>query len=215
MPSEILPRSDHPISRKQIDPDALKVLYRLKQASHVAYLVGGGVRDLMLGRKPKDFDISTSAHPNEVKKLFRNCRLIGRRFRLAHILFGGGKIIEVATFRRKSDEEVGPEREDLLVRRENTFGTPEEDAERRDFTINGLFYDIGTFSVIDFVGGLRDLQERTIRTIGDPEIRLREDPVRMLRAVKFAARLDFRIASEDLAAIRHHRADVLKAAPER
>ncbi len=210
----ILPRSDHPISRKDIDPDALKVLYRLKQAGHTAYLVGGGVRDLLLGRKPKDFDISTSAHPNDVRRLFRNCRLIGRRFRLAHILFGGGKVIEVATFRRKSEEEGG-EAGDLLVRRENTFGTPEEDAERRDYTVNGLFYDIATFSVIDYVGGLRDLEERTIRTIGEPAVRLREDPVRMLRAVKFAARLDFRIAPEDEEAIRRFGGDVLRAAPER
>jgi tRNA nucleotidyltransferase/poly(A) polymerase len=214
MPPVILPRSEHPISRKQIDPDALKVLYRLKQAGHVAYLVGGGVRDLLLGLRPKDFDISTSAHPNEVRRLFRNCRLIGRRFRLAHILFAGGKVIEVATFRRQS-EEARADGEDLLVRRENTFGTPEEDAERRDFTINALFYDIATFSVIDYVGGLRDLADRVVRTIGDPAVRLREDPIRMLRAVKFASRLDLDIAAEDMQAMRLYGADLLRAAPER
>lgn len=212
-PPVVLPRAQHNLSRSSIDEDALKVLYRLSSAGHIAYLVGGGVRDLLLGRSPKDFDISTSAHPREVRRLFRNCRLIGRRFRLAHVVFGPNKIIEVSTFRRKAEEP--PPGSDLLVRDDNTFGTPEEDAQRRDITINGLFYDIATFSVIDFVGGLGDLERRTIQTIGDPHVRLREDPVRMLRVVKFAARLGFRISEVDLAAIREHRADILRASPER
>ena len=184
----ILSRPEHIISRKNIDPDALKVLYRLKNNGFVAYLVGGGVRDLLLERQPKDFDIGTSAHPQQVSKLFRNCFIVGRRFRLAHVRFGR-KVVEVSTFRRAAEPEEG----DTLIRRDNTFGTPEEDAFRRDFTVNALFYDIATFSVIDWVGGLEDLEARVIRTIGDPEVRFREDPVRMLRAVALAARLDFTI----------------------
>src|SRR6476646_6245338 len=187
----IRPRSQHPISRKQIDPDALKVLYRLSAAGYKAYLVGGSVRDLLLGRTPKDFDIGTDAHPQAVRRLFRNCRMIGRRFRLAHILFANGKVVEVATFRRPpapAAEGKGPE---LLPTEDNTFGTPREDAYRRDFTINGLFYDIATYAVIDHVGGLDDLAAGLIRTIGDPDIRFQEDPVRLLRAIKFAARLSF------------------------
>src|SRR5215471_10247847 len=159
-----IPREEHPISRRDIDPDALKVLYRLRQFDHIAYLVGGSVRDLILGRRPKDFDIATSAHPYQVKKLFRNCWIIGRRFRLAHVKFGQ-KIIEVATFRRQvapgeespqegtsPSPESAAETRDHLIHRDNTFGTPEEDAFRRDFTINALFYDIASFSVIDYVG---------------------------------------------------------------
>src|SRR3712207_1368501 len=196
----IVPRSSHAISRRQIDADALKVLYRLHEHNYVAYLVGGSVRDLLLGRRPKDFDIGTSAHPYQVKRLFKNCWIIGRRFRLAHVRFGA-KTIEVATFRRQvSQQELaaveeiepvplgdaadGDEQRDRLVHRDNTFGTPEEDAFRRDFTINALFYDIGTFSIIDYVGGLRDLDQRVIRCIGDPHVRFLEDPVRMLRAVR-------------------------------
>src|SRR6202521_2482334 len=211
----IIPRVEHPISRRDIDPDALKVLYRLRQYDHVAYLVGGSVRDLLLGRRPKDFDIGTSAHPYQVKKLFRNCWIIGRRFRLAHVKFGA-KIIEVATFRRQVEpgEEVvqdgvpAPEAGGLLVHHDNTFGTPQEDAFRRDFTINALFYDIATFSVIDYVGGLEDLRAGIVRAIGDPEVRLREDPVRMLRAVALAARLNFTIDSPVLDAIRTHRHEI-------
>ena len=208
----IVPRDEHPISRSDIDPDALKVLYRLRQGEHTAYLVGGSVRDLLLGRRPKDFDIGTSAHPYQVKKLFRNCWIIGRRFRLAHVKFGQ-KVIEVATFRRQvaAGEEVvqdgvpapdptTPEGEQL-IHHDNTFGTPEEDAFRRDFTINALFYDIGTFSIIDYVGGLKDLEQRLIRSIGDPGVRFIEDPVRMMRAVVFAARLDFWIDEPILEAI--------------
>jgi poly(A) polymerase len=218
----IVPRAEHAISRRDIDPDALKVLYRLRQFEHVAYLVGGSVRDLLLGRRPKDFDIGTSAHPYQVKKLFRNCWIIGRRFRLAHVKFGA-KIVEVATFRRQVEpgEEVvqdgvpAPEAGGLLVHHDNTFGTPEEDAFRRDFTINALFYDIATFSVIDYVGGLEDLRAGVVRAIGDPEVRLREDPVRMLRAVALASRLDFAIDPPVLDAIRKHRHEIAHSSPPR
>jgi poly(A) polymerase len=249
----IIPRAEHPISRKAIDPDALKVLTRLRQFDHVAYLVGGSVRDLLLDRRPKDFDIGTSAHPYEVKRIFRNCWIVGRRFRLAHVKFGS-KTIEVATFRRQVSEEelaalaldqqAAAEREshaaqeaadgerdrrhrsaadasrrqrehDHLIHRDNTFGTPEEDAFRRDFTINALFYDIATFSIIDYVGGLEDLQARIIRCIGDPDVRFREDPVRMLRAIVLAARLDFTIDAPVVDAIRRHAAEIARSAPAR
>ena len=222
----IVPREEHSVSRRDIDPDALKVLYRLRQYDHVAYLVGGSVRDLLLGRRPKDFDIGTSAHPYQVKKLFRNCWIIGRRFRLAHVKFGM-KVIEVATFRRQvaAGEEVvadgvpapdptTPEGEQL-IHHDNTFGTPEEDAFRRDFTINALFYDIATFSVIDYVGGLKDLRAGVVRSIGDPDVRLNEDPVRMLRAIAIAARLDFAIEPTLLAAIRTHRHEISKSSMAR
>jgi poly(A) polymerase len=222
----IVPRADHPISRRDIDPDALKVLYRLRQFNHAAYLVGGSVRDLLLNRRPKDFDIGTSAHPYQVKKLFRNCWIIGRRFRLAHVKFGQ-KVIEVATFRRQvaPGEEVvqdgvpapdpsTPEGEHL-IHHDNTFGTPEEDAFRRDFTINALFYDIATFSIIDYVGGLDDLRARVVRSIGDPAVRLCEDPVRMIRAIALAARLDFTIEPKLLHAIRTHRHEIAKSSPPR
>jgi poly(A) polymerase len=222
----IVPREQHVISRRNIDPDALKVLYRLRQGEHVAYLVGGSVRDLLLGRRPKDFDIGTSAHPYEVKKLFRNCWIIGRRFRLAHVKFGP-KVIEVATFRRQvaPGEEVvqdGVPAPDpsttagqLLVHHDNTFGTPEEDAFRRDFTINALFYDIATFSVIDYVNGLDDLGAGIVRSIGDPDVRLKEDPVRMIRAIALAARLDFTIEPALLASIRTHRREISKSSAPR
>ena len=206
----ILPRPEHIVSRKDIDADALKVLYRLKNHGFKGYLVGGGVRDLLLGRKPKDFDIATDAHPQQVKKLFRNCFVVGRRFRLCHVRFGR-KVVEVSTFRRQAPAEEG----DTLIRRDNTFGTPEEDAFRRDFTVNALFYDIATFSVIDFVAGLEDLTNRLIRTIGDPEVRFREDPVRMLRAVALAARLDFTIHRDTLEAIRFLRGEIVKSSPAR
>jgi poly(A) polymerase len=210
----VRPRSAHPISRDAIDPDALKVLYRLKSTGYRAYLVGGSVRDLLMGRTPKDFDIGTDARPEEVRSIFRNCRLIGRRFRLAHILFRGGKVIEVATFRGRP---AAPEDEgaDLLVTSDNTWGTPEEDAWRRDFTINGLFYDIADFSVIDWVGGLDDLEAGLVRAIGDPDVRFREDPVRMLRAVEFATRLSFAITPRDYEAILSHRKDLARSATPR
>jgi poly(A) polymerase len=223
----IVPRAEHTVSRKDIDPDALKVLYRLLQGNYVAYLVGGSVRDLLLGRKPKDFDVGTSAHPQQVKKLFRNCWIIGRRFRLAHVRFGPKKVIEVATFRRQvqpgeeivqdgvpAPDPTTPAGEHLM-HRDNTFGTPEEDAFRRDFTINALFYDIATFSVIDYVNGLDDLRAGVIRSIGDPEVRFKEDPVRMMRAVSFAARLDFRLDPPVAEAIRLHRHEISKSAPPR
>jgi poly(A) polymerase len=229
----IVSRSEHSISRKQIDPDALKVLYRLHQNDYIAYLVGGSVRDLLLGRRPKDFDIGTSAHPYQVKRLFKNCWIIGRRFRLAHVRFGP-KTIEVATFRRQvtaqelaaADDtpaiplghlpsETADEEHDRLVHRDNTFGTPEEDAFRRDFTVNALFYDIGTFSIIDYTGGLNDLREGIIRSIGKPEERFQEDPVRMLRAVAMAARLDFRIDPPIDEAIAARRGDIARSAPAR
>jgi poly(A) polymerase len=210
----VRPRSQHPISRQQIDPDALKVLYRLSGAGHKAYLVGGSVRDLLLGRAPKDFDIGTDAHPSAIRRLFRNCRMIGRRFRLAHILFPGGKVIEVATFRRRP-EPVDPQAPEILMTSDNTFGTAREDALRRDFTVNGLFYDISDFSVLDYVGGLDDLEAGLIRTIGDPDVRFREDPVRMLRAVEFASRLGFAITPDAYEAILDHRKEIAKSAPPR
>jgi poly(A) polymerase len=206
----ILSRPEHNISRKNIDPDALKVLYRLKNNGFVAYLVGGGVRDLLLERRPKDFDIGTSAHPQQVRKLFKNCFIVGRRFRLAHVRFGR-KVIEVSTFRRAA----APDEGEHLIRRDNTFGTPEEDAFRRDFTVNALFYDIANFSVIDWVGGLPDLGARVIRTIGDPVVRFREDPVRMLRAVALAARLDFTIDRDSVEAIRTLRGEIVRSSPAR
>jgi len=210
MSPRILPRPQHTVSRKDIDADALKVLYRLKNHGFVAYLVGGGVRDLLLARKPKDFDIGTSAHPQAVKRLFRNCFVIGRRFRLCHVRFGQ-KVVEVSTFRKQAPPDQG----DTLIRRDNTFGTPEEDAFRRDFTVNALFYDIATFSVIDYVSGLEDLEQRTIRTIGDAVVRFREDPVRMLRAVALAARLGFTIERDTLEAIRFLRGEIVKSSPAR
>lgn len=215
----ILPRAEHPISRGYIDPDALRVLYRLHRAGHKAFLVGGSVRDLMTGRTPKDFDIGTDAKPQEVRRLFRNSRVIGRRFRLVHILFEGGKVVEVSTFRKTPDvvrNDHGDEGDDdLLIRSDNTFGTPEEDALRRDFTINGLFYDIATYAVLDFVGGVGDLERRVVRTIGDPLIRFREDPVRMLRACEFAARLSFTMSEDVQSAIADLKREVTKSAAPR
>ena len=211
----ICARADHCISRRNIDPDALQVLYRLSNHGYEAYLVGGGVRDLLLGRQPKDFDVGTSATPNEVRRLFRNCFLIGRRFRLAHVRFGSN-IIETATF-RASSQTVGEIIEHAAEgpMEDNTFGTPETDANRRDFTVNGLFYDIKTFAVIDYVGGLEDLKLKLIRSIGDPMIRFREDPVRMMRAIKFSARLGFAIEEETDRAIRKLHSCILTAAPPR
>jgi poly(A) polymerase len=210
----IRPRERHPISRSQIDPDALKVLYRLRTADYKAYLVGGSVRDLLLGRTPKDFDVGTDASPQAVRRLFRNCRLIGRRFRLAHILFGDGKVVEVATFRRRP-EPLDPDAPELLMTSDNVFGTAREDALRRDFTINGLFYNIADYSVIDYVGGLEDLDAGLIRTIGEPDVRFREDPVRMMRAVEFASRLGFAITPDAYEAILDHRKEISKSAPPR
>ncbi len=172
---------------QDLDRDAAQLIRRLQSYDYIAYLVGGGVRDLLLGRTPKDFDISTSARPEDLHSLFRNCRIIGRRFRLAHFMYSGGKIIEVSTFRALPPVE----NEGALIRDDNEFGTPESDANRRDFTINAFFYDPIRGEILDYVGGLADLKARIIRVIGEPKVRFGEDPVRMLRAVKFAARLDF------------------------
>jgi poly(A) polymerase len=190
----IIPREQHVISRKNISKAALRVLYRLNEAGYQAYLVGGAVRDLLLGGHPKDFDVATSATPDEVKKLFRNCRLIGRRFRLAHVVYGP-EIIEVATFRGTGEEEGEGDRHivDGRIVRDNVWGTIEEDALRRDFRVNALYYDISDFSVRDYVGGMQDVENRVLHLIGDPATRYREDPVRMLRAVRLAAKLNFRI----------------------
>jgi poly(A) polymerase len=266
----IIPRSQHSISRKWISSNALRVLYRLKEKGHHAYLVGGGVRDLLLGREPKDFDIATDARPNEVKKIFRNCRLIGRRFRLAHVHFPN-EIIEVATFRSSAAElpdaeaalpspgqeqpsvsaEVPPgtggetmqtvpegetsapagprpaaesrpappprllKTEDGMILRDNVFGTPEEDALRRDFTVNALFYNVADYTVIDYVGGMDDLRNGLIRTIGDPVVRFTEDPVRMVRAVRFAAMLGFEIEEATYRALLELKDRVALASPAR
>jgi poly(A) polymerase len=245
----VVPRAEHGLSRRDVDPDALKVLYRLKEGGFKAYLVGGGVRDLLLGRRPKDFDIGTDAHPHQIKRLFRNAWIIGRRFRLVHVKFGD-KVVEVATFRRQvpfdeathaadaeaamsappvgdhdtHHEAAGHERPDHhgprdgrphQVHRDNSFGTDEEDAFRRDFTINALFYDISTYSIIDFVGGLEDLRAGVIRCIGDPDVRFHEDPVRMQRAVAFTARLGFTLDPPVARAIRQHGSLLGTAAPAR
>jgi poly(A) polymerase len=227
-------RSEHNLSSRNIDDDALKVIRRLQQNEFETYLVGGGVRDLLLERRPKDFDLGTSAHPNQIKKLFRNCWIIGRRFRLAHIKFGA-KTLEVATFRKKVPPETDTERKAReaeqaarreaasrdgtkprrVIPRDNTFGTAEEDAFRRDFTINALFYDASNRSILDYVGGMEDIRSRTIRSIGDPNERFLEDPVRMLRAVVLAARLDLSIDPAVSAAIRKHRGEIVHSSPAR
>lgn len=201
---EIIPRAEHDISRTNISESALKVLYRLKKSGFAAYIVGGGVRDLLLGMHPKDFDIVTDAHPEQVKRLFRNSRLIGRRFRLVHVRFGR-EIIEVATFRSSADgEHVDREHhaESGRILRDNVYGTIDEDIWRRDFTVNALYYNIADFSVWDYTGGLEDVRHRRLRLIGDPRTRYREDPVRMLRAVRLAAKLSFEISAEAAEPIR-------------
>jgi poly(A) polymerase len=262
----IIPRSRHAISRKWISHNAVRVLYKLKEQGYLAYLVGGGVRDLLLGREPKDFDIATNATPGGIKKVFRNCRLIGRRFRLAHVHFHD-EIIEVATFRSMVSDEpeavdaapgaeqpppepsrqraqeavatpgieghvpstpgtrtTGPARpkpprmlktEGGMILRDNVFGTPEEDALRRDFTVNALFYNVADFSVIDYVGGMRDLERGLIRIIGDPQVRFTEDPVRMVRAVRFAALLGFEIEEKTYRAMLELKDLVALASPSR
>jgi len=228
----ILARPDHSVSRDGLSPSAIKVMYRLHRSGYTAYLVGGAVRDLLLGGKPKDFDIATNAQPQEIRRLFRNSRIIGRRFRLVHVMFRG-EIVEVATFRASPEPPEGPDdweeaeaeaaeadadpdrtpaptRVDRAV-----YGTPAEDALRRDFTINGLFYDIADFSVIDYVGGLDDLKARRVGTIGEPERRFREDPVRMLRALEYSARLDFEIERRTREAIAECRDEISEASPAR
>lgn len=187
----IIPRSEHNISRTDISENALKVLYRLKTAGYKAYLVGGSVRDLLLNLKPKDFDVVTDARPEQIRELFRNCRLIGRRFRLAHVRYGN-EIIEVSTFRAAHHVANGEGHiEDGRIIRDNVYGDIDDDAWRRDFTVNALFYNIEDFSIVDYVGGLDDIKTGQLRLIGDAEQRYREDPVRMLRAVRFATKLGF------------------------
>jgi poly(A) polymerase len=198
----IVPRDAHCISRKDISPNALRVLYKLREGGFAGYLVGGAVRDLLIGGHPKDFDVATNATPEQVKALFRNCRLIGRRFRLAHVVYGR-EIIEVATFRANVDDGSGDREtvEEGRILRDNVYGTIEDDALRRDFSANALYYEIENFSVLDYVGGYEDVQARVLRLIGDPEARYREDPVRMLRAARLAAKLDFRIEEHSAAQI--------------
>jgi poly(A) polymerase len=214
MTPTIIPRSQHPISRKMIDEEALKVLYRLHRNGFLAYLVGGSVRDLLLGKVPKDFDVATNAHPHEISGLFRNSRIIGRRFRLVHVFFRGGKIIELSTFRSRSEFEETETEQGELVRKES-FGTPAEDALRRDITINGLFYNIADFSIIDYVGGIADLHSRIIRTIGDPDERFQQDPVRMIRVIRHAARTGFRVEENTYEAILRHREEIRQCPPSR
>lgn len=235
----IIPRPEHTISRSRLSPNAVQALYRLKRQGFTAYLVGGCVRDLLLGREPKDFDLVTDATPGQVKRLFRNCRLVGRRFRLAHLHFAD-EIVEVATFRAAEPDEPAEEEllpvaaaipdsvmvksarpprhlksEEGVVLRDNVFGNPVEDALRRDFTVNALLYDIGDFSLIDYTGGINDLKRGVIRTIGDPAERFTEDPVRMLRAVRFAAMLGFTIEEATWNALARQSATITRAAPPR
>lgn len=249
MKPRIISRSEHIISRKWISPNALRVLYRLKEHGYLAYLVGGGVRDLLLGREPKDFDVATDATPGEIKKIFRNCRLIGRRFRLAHVYFHN-EIIEVATFRSSEPETSEPQDDQIpvppavlpvsaeplasaapavlirtqprmlktkdgMILRDNLFGTPEGDAVRRDFTVNALFYSIADFSVIDYVNGMDDLRQGLIRIIGDPHVRFVEDPVRIVRAVRFAALLGFDIEEKTYQAMVQLRDNIALSSPAR
>jgi len=227
----VLTRPEHGLSRNRMSPNALKVLYRLHRAGYHAYLVGGGVRDLLIDRKPKDFDIGTNARPEEIRRLFKNSRIIGRRFRLVHVFFRG-EVVEVSTFRAGPEPPEGPddwqegeleEREaeapdepaPKAIREDNTYGTPEEDAWRRDLTINALFYDISDFSVIDWVGGLEDLKAGIIRMVGRPEVRFEEDPVRMMRALEYSVRLGFDLDTETDAAIHECHALIAEAVPAR
>ncbi|APR80087.1 Poly(A) polymerase [Minicystis rosea] len=208
-------RHDAALDEGRIDPDVQKVVRRLVRHGHEAYLVGGCVRDLLLDRRPKDFDVATSARPEEVRELFRNSRIIGRRFRLVHVLFQGGKVIEVATFRRNPKEEGDEPSDELLIRSDNVFGEASEDAVRRDFTINALFYDLERRQILDWVGGMEDVRRRVVHTIGDPETRFREDPVRILRALKFAGRLDLGITPDVYDAIVYCRESLALAARPR
>lgn len=214
----VIERGDHSISRRSIPENVLKVLYRLHRSGYRAYLCGGSVRDLLMGRTPKDFDVVTDAHPGDVRRLFRNSRIIGRRFRLVHVIFQD-QVVEVATFRREPERAVqAPDdesEEDFLITDDNTFGSPLQDAKRRDFTINAMFYNIADFSVIDYVGGLEDIAEGRVRVIGDPDLRFREDPVRMMRAIEFASRLGFEIEAETYQGILRHRIEILKASAPR
>jgi poly(A) polymerase len=209
-------RDAHTIRRNNLDPDVLKVVHRLQKFNHKAYLVGGVVRDILLGRRPKDYDVATSATPNQVRKTFNNCRIIGRRFKIVHVVFRN-KIVEVSTFRSLPDHRFQEHQKDgdYLMTRDNAFGSAKEDAARRDFTINALYYDPRNESIIDFVGGLEDIEKKVIRVIGDPDISFREDPARMLRAVKFSILLGFEIEKKTKLAIKRWKNEILKTAPAR
>nr|WP_163501661.1 polynucleotide adenylyltransferase PcnB [Halomonas socia] len=215
---QIIPRDQHPVSRRQFSEAALKVLYRLHNAGFEAYLVGGCIRDSLLGQTPKDFDVATDATPEQLRDLFRNSRIIGRRFRIVHVRFGR-EVIEVTTFRGRPNDDHGThlsqQSEDGLLLRDNVWGDVEEDALRRDFTVNALYYNIADFSIHDWANGIRDIESRTLRLIGDPETRYREDPVRMLRAIRFAAKLDFAIAETTEAPIRELAPLLLQIPPAR
>jgi poly(A) polymerase len=211
--------TSHRLSLRDVDADALKVVRKLHAAGHEAYLVGGCVRDLYLNRKPKDFDVATSARPEQIRRVFRNSRIIGRRFKLAHVFFGS-KVIETSTFRAPidaavADDDSNGEDEDLLITHDNEWGDVEQDARRRDFTINGLFFDIEHQEIVDFVDGVEDLDRGVIRTIGDPLVRFREDPVRMIRAIKFAARLDFTIDAASWSALLECAPDIARCSRAR
>jgi len=209
MGPKIYTETDHRIRHEDVDKDALEVIFRLKSAGHTAYLVGGGVRDLLLQKQPKDFDISTSARPEQIKELFgRRCLLIGQRFRLAHVRMGN-KVLEVSTFR------AGDANSSSLIVRDNRWGTPEEDVLRRDFTINALFYDPTTHTVLDYVGGYQDIHHRLLRTIGDPHARFKQDPVRMIRLIKFRARFGFEVEQKAMRALHSCQEEILKSAPAR
>lgn len=204
-----IPKSIHGIDLESFDPDAIKVLQKLKESGHSAYLVGGCVRDLLLKKQPKDFDISTSAKPEEIKRLFKNCILIGKRFRLAHLRFGRNKILEVSTFRSGDTEN------DALITRDNLWGSEEEDVLRRDFTINGLFYDCQTETIIDYVDGYVDLQSHYLKTIGQPYVRFKQDPVRMIRCLKFQARFNLKVDDETKQALVECRKEIVKSSQAR
>ncbi|XKE45804.1 polynucleotide adenylyltransferase PcnB [Halomonas organivorans] len=214
----VIPRQEHPVSRQHFSDAALKVLYRLHNAGHEAFLVGGCIRDSLLGRMPKDFDVATDATPEQVRELFRNSRIIGRRFRIVHVRFGR-EVIEVTTFRGKPNDDHGDhiaqQSDDGMLLRDNVWGNIEEDALRRDFTVNALYYSIADFSIHDFADGVRDIESRTLRLIGDPATRYREDPVRMLRAVRFAAKLDFHLAPDTEAPIAELAPLLLQVPPAR
>ncbi|MGR2740682.1 polynucleotide adenylyltransferase PcnB [Billgrantia sp. Q4P2] len=214
----IISRDQHPVSRQHFSEAALKVLYRLHNAGFEAYLVGGCIRDSLLGKMPKDFDVATDATPEQVRELFRNSRIIGRRFRIVHVRFGR-EVIEVTTFRGTHNDDHGDhiaqQSEHGLLLRDNVWGSIQEDAIRRDFTVNAIYYSIADFSIHDFADGMHDIESRTLRLIGDPAVRYREDPVRMLRAVRFAAKLDFHIAPDSEAPIRELAPLLLQIPPAR
>lgn len=209
-------KESHSIRKTSVDPDAIKIIHRLNKFGYKAFLVGGGVRDLLLNKKPKDFDIATNATPNQIKKMFNNCRIIGRRFKIVHILFKG-KVIEVSTFRSLPEHrnEKHNKDKDYLMKKDNVYGSAKEDAARRDFTINSLYFDTRNESIIDYVGGFEDINERVLRVIGDPDMSFKEDPVRMLRAVKFSVLLGMDIEKKTKLAIKKNRLEILKAAPAR